>query len=372
MKTYLSKSIGNHFLNELLSVKVNGNMFTEIGSIINENTLEFIICTNPDNHEPILRIAKRTFEEKYWDIYLVLNRKYFLEWKVRFVNNKFTQKEIQSFTYHYFIPEITENKYIYKYCAVNQNLKRLLRNNALWFGSPQNFSDITDCKFEIDTEPTKNNILRFYYEKYRQDSNVIKDSLDIVDFEKTFKYPSTKQFNCDLLEHHYNGVISKLGVTCFSEKYDNKMMWDRYADGSKGVCLVFDTEVFGDRYCFKGQKVRYFKALPKYFFDASGKMEIGQIVFAKTIEYKFEKEIREILNFQFEDKIDRNVEFNPIALKGIIFGPNCTEKNKEIILKLISKKKYNHVEIIESRIDNSLKIKLCRHSICLKEKRVNR
>lgn len=369
MKTYLSKLIGNHFLNELLAIEINRNVFKEIGSIINKTTLEFIIYTIPANHDIILKIAKQTFEERYWDIYLVLHVKYFLEWKIRFVNKKFSQKEIRNFTYHYFIPEETENRYIYKYSSVNKNLKKLLNNNSLWFSSPQNFPDITDCKFEVDTEPSKKNILNFYYEKYRQVIDEANKMLDISDFEKTFKYPSKNQFNADLLEHHYNGVFSKLGVTCFSEKYDNKIMWDRYAEGSKGVCLIFDTVVIGDHYKFKGQKVRYFKTLPKYFFDASGKMEIGHIVFSKTTEYKIENEIREVINFQFEDKIDRNIEFNPIALVGIIIGPNCSKKNKDIIQCLINKRKYRHVELIESRVDNRLNIKLFKHSIHLNEKK---
>lgn len=369
MRTYLSKLIGNHFLNELLAIEINRNVFKEIGSIINETTLEFNIYTTPDNHDIILKIAKQTFEERYWYIYLILHEKYFLEWEIRFVNKRFSQNEIRNFTYHYFIPEATENKYIYKYSSVNKNLKKLLSDNSLWFSSPQDFTDITDCKFEVDTEPSKKNILNFYYEKYRQSVNGENKMLDISNFERTFKYPSKNQFNADLLDHHYKGVFSKLGVTCFSEIYDNKIMWDIYAGGSKGVCLIFDTAIVGDYYNFKGQKVRYFKALPKYFFDASGKMEIGHIVFAKTMEYKFENEIREVINFQFEDKIDRNIKFNPIALKGIILGPNCSEKNKEIIQCLINKKKYRHVELIESRVDNRLKIKLYKHHIHLNEKR---
>ena len=372
MKKKLSKEIGNYFLNELLAIKNEDHIFYEIGSIINETTLNFIIYASTDNCKTIRKVAEETFYKKYWAISLVLEKKYSLIPKIKFVNKKFSQKDIQKFTYYYFIPEKTNNRYVFKYISINENLKKLLTNNSFWFNSPKNFSDITDCKFEIDTEPSRKNILDFYYQKQLHNFNDENKIMKISDFENTFEYPSNKQFNADLLEHQYNGTISKLGVTCFSEKYDNKLMWDNYANGSKGVCLIFDTIVSNDKfYKFEGTKVKYSKTLPKYFFDASGKMEIGHIVFSKTNEYKFENEIRECLSFQINDKIDRNVQFNPIALRGIIFGASCTENNKEIIKQLISKKKYINIELIESSIDSKMNIKLSKHNIHLKDKKGN-
>jgi hypothetical protein len=370
MKNYLSKSISNHFLNELLAFENHESIFNEFGSIIDESTLEFIIYTSAENHETILKIAKLTFEDKFRDIYMVLYLKYSLECKIRFVNKRFSYKEIQRFTYHYFIPETTNNKYIFKYAAINKNLKILLKNNSFWFTAPKDFKDITDCKFEIDTEPSKKNILNFYYKKYLQENNDKNGILDASSFEKSFEYPTKKQFNSDLLEHHYNGVFSKLGITCFSEKCDNKLMWDNYADGFKGVCLIFDTTVSGDKYYkIEGRKVRYFKNLPKYFFDGSGYMEVGHIIFSKTMDYEFEKEIREFISFQFEEKIERSIEFNPHALKGIILGARCSDKNKELIKQLVSKRKYKNIELIESNLDRKLKIKIDKHNISLKEKK---
>ena len=370
MKIYLQKQLGNFFINELLSTEIGKNVVKEIGIIINENSLKFVLNAPPEHHDDILKIAKQTFNVKYFDRYLVLKIKYRVVWDVQFVGENFTLNDIKDFTYYYFIPEVTSNRYIFKYHSVNEYLEKLLINNTLWFNSPESFKDITDCKFEIDTEVSQKNIIYFYYNKYIQDSPKEDMIISIPVFEKSFQLPSVNQFRMDLLNHHFNGVITKLGITCFSEKYDHKLMWDQYASGYAGVCLIFDTEISeSDYYKFKGKKVRYFESPQKYFFDGTGHLEIGHVVYTKTREYEFENEVREIINFQFEEAIDRNIKFNPLALKGIIFGPSCTESTKDKVKQLVSDAKYNHVELINSSIDIRLKFQIESSNLDLKVKK---
>lgn len=364
MKVYLKKVLGNYFLNELLKDGSVRDYFKEIGTIISDNEIKFIINTTPNNHGIINKIAKNTFENELFLIYSFLNLMHGINYKIKFINKKFTQRDIQSFTYHYFIPEISTNKYLFKYLPDNKYLKPLLLNNSLWFGNPLKFSDITDCKFEIDTEASKESILDFYYKLHIKENVKKNKILKLEEFSDDFILPSIEKFNSDLLDHHHKGVFSKLGITCFSEKYDNKLMWDSYTSGSQGICLIFDTTVLKEKYFeFNRRKVRYFKTLPKYFYDATGIMEIGHIICSKTKDYSYENEVREFINFQFEENINRNVEFNPRALKGIIFGAKCSDKTKRKIQKLISHKKYEGIELIESYMDNKFKVKLTKNKI---------
>jgi hypothetical protein len=101
-------------------------------------------------------------------------------------------------------------------------------------------------------------------------------------------------------------------------------------------------------------------------------MEIGTIIFSKLTKNKYENEIRELINFQFEE-IKRSIKFNPQALKGILFGPNCPESDKnKIIGKLNQQKKYKDFELIETIIDLiDQKIKVKEHKLDLNEK-INR
>jgi hypothetical protein len=374
MKVYQQKLLCNYFLFEILGNEKTRNSFKEIGTVITNNEINFIFNTQTKYQKIIQKVIYDTIN-KYANIYLTLSLKYNVCVKIKFVYKKFTSNEIEKFTYYYFDPPLTDKRYIFKYCAVNKYFYKLISNNALWFSEPQKFSDGFDSRYKIDIEPSEINILNFYFKKYLEENAVENKKLTKNEFSKMFKIPNKEDFASDLEKHHYENTFSKLGVACFSENYDKALMWENYADGYKGVCLIFDLTIFKSKskyFQFIGRKVRYFKSLPKYFFDATGKMEIGTIIFSKLTKNKYENEIRELINFQFEE-IKRSIKFNPQALKGILFGPNCPESDKnKIIGKLNQQKKYKDFELIETIIDLiDQKIKVKEHKLDLNEK-INR
>lgn len=351
-----------------MAFEKDSKIVREIGTIVNDKLIKFVVHTDSVNQETIRNILNETFYRKFNIFWVVPSLKYGIGLELEFVEKKFSNKEIDNFTYYFFSPEASSNKYIFKYIEIGKGLDKLLTRNTFYFNKPQNFRDNTDCKYQIDTEASDQNILDFYYKKELE----IFPNLDQKDFEKSFSIPSKEKFEKDLMEHHYNGVFSLLGITCFSERYDNKLMWDQYADGSKGVCLVFDTTVNTNArlyYSFCRKKVKYFNRPPKYFYDASGVMEIGHIAFAKTKDYKFENEIREMINFQYLGYENRVIKFDPRALKAIIFGPGTNKTQKERInSRFFGIPKYRDMELIESTLDNNLNLKLDPHKINLREK----
>lgn len=366
MKIYMQKLLCNHFLNELLGNIQTQNSVEELGSKITDNEINFSFNALIKSRHDIQNLAKDTWI-KYSDIILVLSLKYQVRINITFKEGNFTVEEIENFTYYYFAPPLTKNRYVFKYCPINKNLDKLISNNTLWFGEPQEFKDKFDCRYKIDVEPSEINILKFYFKKHLEENPSENEKLTLEEFSEKFHLPTKESFAKDLEEHHYKNTFSKLGVTCFSEKYNDLLMWDHYADGYKGVCLIFDLAIFktkSDYYQFIGRKVRYFKSLPTCFFDATGKIETAQIIYSKLKDYKYENEIRELLNFQFEDS-KRSIEFNPKALKGIIFGANCLESKKNELKDKLSCSNLNDVQFIESSIN------LIKQSIDLEGHRYN-
>lgn len=367
MKSFSIKFLNNQFINNILAFKSDTKIIDEVGTVLLEQKIQFIINTSSENHKIINQIAVETFEKINAIRWLILNKKYGYTWEIKFVENNFTSREIKKFTYYYFIPQTSNNRYLFKYIEIGKSLNKLLKNNTFYFNKPQNFKDNTDCKYQIDTEPTEVNIINFYYKIAFE----IDQSLTLEKFKTNFKIPSKDKFNKDLMEHHFQGVFSKLGITCFSEKYNNKLMWDQYADGSKGVCLVFDTTITEERYySFTKKKVKYFINPTRYFYDATGFMETAHITYAKTKEYSFENEVRELINLQNSKDEQRILKFDPRSLKAIIIGPNSDKADKKYInfLSLVSKSKYKDLKIIETTLDNVLKLKLAKHTINLNEK----
>jgi Protein of unknown function (DUF2971) len=61
-----------------------------------------------------------------------------------------------------------------------------------------------------------------------------------------------------------------IGICCFSETYDNILMWAHYADGHRGFCLEFDTSlppfsiVRDDKVVQHAEEVKYQPEIPSY------------------------------------------------------------------------------------------------------------
>lgn len=112
------------------------------------------------------------------------------------------------------IPEI-----IYKYVD-SKTLIQILKNLSIRCNSPENFNDIYDCEpiFEVPEEFKKmdNGIYQNKYDNGVEGS--VKCTMD----------RSRNEFR----------------ITCFSEEFDNFLMWSHYADKHKGCVLALKPSTF--------------------------------------------------------------------------------------------------------------------------------
>lgn len=127
--------------------------------------------------------------------------------------------------------------------------------------------------------------------------------------------------------------INSKGVSCFSEKVNDLLMWSYYADGHRGFCLEFDTsyEPFS-----KLRKVKYTESNPKidannlFTEDLNYEGIVEAYLATKYKDWSHEKEWRVI-------HINKNVEYiyKSNALSGIYFGAKMNPTNLEIIALII-------------------------------------
>jgi hypothetical protein len=117
---------------------------------------------------------------------------------------------------------------------------------------------------------------------------------------------------------------AKLGVCCFSECSDNPLMWAHYANGHRGVCLVFEFEKMQSEKIGVPMSVAYLPSPPKFNFVRESlqggstplfNYKFQQAVLAtKSTDWAYEQEVRFISNCHGK------IEFTPHAIVGIIFG----------------------------------------------------
>ncbi|MAS24460.1 MAG: hypothetical protein CMH99_03775 [Oceanospirillaceae bacterium] len=103
-------------------------------------------------------------------------------------------------------------------------------------------------------------------------------------------------FNCGFLKR----AFKKMGISSFSETYDNLLMWSHYADNHRGIVVAFDTT--HDFFKEDGSKSRQLgrvhyrkdrmKAIPQKLQNGFHMADNTRIYFEKSDEWIYEKEHR--------------------------------------------------------------------------------
>ena len=180
-------------------------------------------------------------------------------------------------------------------------------------------------------------------------------------------------------------------TACFTKSYHNSSVWAKYADGHKGVCLIFEaiekdnsnslelnqktnnssiTLPFRKvNYADKPEKIDFFWTVCStirklWYTDQDGNTSecaahIGSAsdaadwrktymnnffrdITTKIKDWAYEQEYRLVLadeSSQFSEKSDRKLTYDFDSLKGIIFGMRTPTEDQMKIIKIIEKKK---------------------------------
>ncbi len=214
---------------------------------------------------------------------------------------------------------------------ISQNLYKTIINAELWFSSPTYFNDPFDCKINDNTEWTDDNIRDHVKRISKMNAENVDPEMVV---QKNKEYPgSFSQF----FANNFQKVISDQGVTCFTTKPGNLLMWSHYADSHKGVCIAFDVEEDPDLFELTFN-VKYFKEYPKfdYLSQRADLVKLGML--SKSDHWEYEDEIRVL------KKKNGLHPFKNKAIKEIIFGCKTDQKEIDTIKKLISSSNYPDVK----------------------------
>lgn len=159
----------------------------------------------------------------------------------------------------------------------------------------------------------------------------------------------------------YAKLDGNSGMLSLSSTLTSKLMWAFYSDGGRGVVIEFDTSHVwfncktGDNDSFHHlRKVQYVEDRePVYFLSAKE----DEVLYTKTLEWKFEKEWRIIRNVTEAkekagpDPYGKDVllfDIPPSAIQAVIFGYRTTSED-EIALREIVRANVNLKHIVFRR-----------------------
>ncbi len=228
---------------------------------------------------------------------------------------------------------------VYKYHKINSHLESLFRDKNIWHSPADSFNDPFEFKAIITENTNPEEIKKWFQSTSRKFEEETLDKIVTAWMQRDSKEMT------EWLNNTCQDVLKKGGVSCFSLRHDNLLMWAHYGDYHRGVCLEFNVE--HDQTFFKDVlAVNYKEEYPKIDFIGNPKHAIPEIITNKSIHWQYEEEYRSC------KKVHGAIPFNPEALRSVIFGCRVDELTIERNIQMIKDVGFNHVNFVKASPKN--------------------
>lgn len=230
-----------------------------------------------------------------------------------------------------FEKEIPFPKVIYKYTRIDQFLYNHLINKELWFSSSQDFNDPYDCNICFDTKVYSQEEIRTFWESNYHNPKPSREEIE----KKVTEWVEDQT----LLEKYlYPGLrkhLQTVGITCFTSKNNNLLMWSHYANSHRGLCIGYDSKALTKDF-YQYEWVSYQDKFPKVnLLDINNFM--ARISVTKSKEWEYEDEIR------FFQKERLSYPFKQESIKEIIFGLRTPISQMKTVMNLAHQLDYKGI-----------------------------
>ncbi len=244
-------------------------------------------------------------------------------------------------------------EYIYKYFRFDDNLINTLKESYLWFSNADAFNDPFEFKLQGPKNLTDEDIMEYYHLMKTLDGNRIDEVLQGHIEAFLFAYKNEPEKFLDFYLIPFRSRINKFGLCCFSENFDDILMWSHYSDSHKGLVIKFDKNKLDESIYLNNDlgmtvidSVSYSKDFP--FIKMSRNQDdtaksVRNIVFTKAINWEYENEIR-ILS----DQVGKH-NFDINCIEEIIFGAKFMEIDKVQIIEILNHN-YSDSKIVFSQM----------------------
>lgn len=225
---------------------------------------------------------------------------------------------------------------LFRYYPANLQTLENIKRQCFYFGSVSDFNDPFECHIlppAAEDNEESLNALRAHYVQGLEFPEPVRRQLHEMD-AAAFR-DMIKNLAIDSVIKAKEDFVGKRGVTCFSERNENLLMWSHYASGGAGLCLAFDTssEVFS-----KAIKVIYREVPPA--IDALDVMLdvvkhrraswIEGMYCTKPVDWRYEQEWRVI-----HAKRSTVYCYPKECLKAVFFGPRCAQHFIETVCLIL-------------------------------------
>lgn len=224
---------------------------------------------------------------------------------------------------------------LYKYQPFSARSLAALKVRTLWFGPPSAFDDPFDCSVPFRAaEVSDDDCLRLTDGASRSDWSGLKQDRLYVDGEgrptrelkRVLQETGERALRAKLQESYWNR-----GVTCFSERPDDLLLWAHYGGAHRGICLEFDTS--SPLLAGKLHKVSYSDEIPvlnvvdELLGDGSFYL---RLLLRKASCWSYEREWRAI-----HTEAGTEYCYGVDALTGVYFGAQLSTAERDLLAHVL-------------------------------------
>ncbi len=224
---------------------------------------------------------------------------------------------------------------IYQYSSF-EGAKALLENSTLLIKNPSIFNDPYDCDLDlIKFDSTSNFQLEKAIENFNK-KRKSKEPKSTSDFSNLTKEEITNTFKNVV----FPAYSKKIAVTCFSELYNNMLMWSHYTYSHKGICIGFKlTELYKDLSAKHPNllsmiRVNYTNQYEQkdYFEDIHS--SLYHWIRTKSEDWAYEKEIRFLfINQELDTNLSKLVKFEREVISEIFLGSKMDKAEQNFFIE---------------------------------------
>lgn len=221
---------------------------------------------------------------------------------------------------------------LYKYETLNARTLQNIKGQILYFGSPLGFNDPYDCALRPNIVTPNDDdvevIRTAYLARERLTTSQRQELLakTIQELREMFLRAADSE-----IIKYTDEFLKSRGVTCFTERNDDLLMWSHYGGTYKGVCLEFDTNTGPFE---KISPVRYSQSLPNLNVSeillGHDLEQVWQLFCTKSESWSYEREWRAIHEVAGTQYI-----YPSEALTGVYFGPDIDNELLEIVCLIL-------------------------------------
>lgn len=247
---------------------------------------------------------------------------------------------------------------LYRYRPFNENTLRELVTGELWHSHVRLLNDPFEHPFEFDWDEINENKLYEINKHLRMfpDDIVTKHFCDGEQNELVNQVEKWLESQYEDLSKNARSTF----VCCFSEDGEEPLMWSHYADGMKGICVVYDRRKLESHSKIKLKPADYnkevkkvtfrdfepinFRKLPNQYSFSKGKImafvEAGSQLKSyrfscqKHERWEYEKELRSVLFAENDAENEKSgvvIDVGADAIIGVIIGGKMNSVNREIV-----------------------------------------